>query len=178
MEAVSIYGSNIYSIKYDQYNENEFDRLLDRWNDYTYLFDFFTQNESLLNNSYWSQYGMTVESAMLQIERESAALEEIFDKLAESDTPDYDSLFHPLDGPYKYEYIHTPVKMYGTETPSLLRLYAIKIEPNVYIITGGGIKLGREIQSSPDLRTHILQEIDDVRLWLKKQGINFKEDLN
>ena len=59
----------------------------------------------------------------------------------------------------------------------MLRLYAIKIETNVYLITGGGIKLADTIQNSPGLKDHVIQNIDLVRNWLKEHGIEDKEDL-
>lgn len=52
---------------------------------------------------------------------------------------------------------------------SWLRLYAIKLEPGCYIITGGAIKLTRTMQE----RLHTLQELnkmEQVRNLLISQG--------
>ena len=70
------------------------------------------------------------------------------------------------------------MKSYGTYRPSLLRMYAIKMKENVYLITGGGIKLADKIQNSPDLKDHVLQNIDKVRTFLKENGILEAEDMN
>ncbi len=69
------------------------------------------------------------------------------------------------------------MKSYGKEKPSLLRIYAIKLEKNVYLITGGGIKLADTIQNSPGLKDHVLQNIDRVITWLKQQGIAEGSDI-
>jgi hypothetical protein len=69
------------------------------------------------------------------------------------------------------------MKSYGTFRPSLLRIYAIKMEANTYLITGGGIKLADTIQNSPDLKDHILQDIDLVRDYLKRNGIMDSDDI-
>lgn len=69
------------------------------------------------------------------------------------------------------------MKSYGIVRPSLLRMYAIKLDPNSYLITGGGIKLGDTIQNSPDLKDHVLQNIDKVKTWLKQNGISDSNDL-
>jgi len=55
-------------------------------------------------------------------------------------------------------------------------LYAIKMKENTYLITGGGIKLADTIQNSPRLKDHILQDIDNVRNWLKANGIMDSDD--
>ena len=69
------------------------------------------------------------------------------------------------------------MKSYGTGRPSFLRMYAIKLKSNLYVITGGGIKLADKIQDSPDLQKHVLQNIDKVRTWLIQNGIIDAQDL-
>ena len=70
------------------------------------------------------------------------------------------------------------MKSYGTGRPPLLRMYAIKMGKNEYLITGGGIKLADTIQNSPGLKDHVLQNIDRVRRWLKNNGVLDGEDMN
>jgi hypothetical protein len=82
-----------------------------------------------------------------------------------------------LEGDYKYEYFQPPMKSYGTERPSFLRLYAIKMKNNTYLITGGGIKIADTIQNSPDLKEHVLQNIERVRDFLKMNGIEDSDDM-
>ena len=78
---------------------------------------------------------------------------------------------------YKYEIKLVPTKSYGTGNPSFLRIYAIKMGKNTYLITGGGIKLADTIQNSPDLKDHVLQNIDRVRKFLIENGIWDSDDL-
>ena len=66
---------------------------------------------------------------------------------------------------------------YGTRRPSLIRLYAIKVDDNCFVITGGGIKLGATIQESPDLKDHVLLEIKIVREYLKTNSIFDSNDI-
>ncbi len=52
---------------------------------------------------------------------------------------------------------------------SWLRIYAIKLEPGCYIVTGGAIKLTRTMQE----REHTLQELkkmEQVRNYLINEG--------
>ena len=48
---------------------------------------------------------------------------------------------------------------------------------NTYLITGGGIKLAEKIQDSPDLKNHVLSNIDRVRQFLKANGIIDNDDM-
>lgn len=91
--------------------------------------------------------------------------------------PDFDTHFRYLEGKYKYELEWQPVKSYGTIHPSFLRMYAIKMGTNTYLITGGGIKLADTIQNSPDLKKHVLQNIERVRRFLKRNGIMDSDDM-
>ena len=84
--------------------------------------------------------------------------------------PSFDEYFHFLDGKYKCLWTLEPMKSYGTNRPSLLRLYAIKLGPNCYLIVYGGIKLGDTIQNSPVLKDKVFNKIDNVLNYLKANG--------
>ncbi|WP_073354734.1 hypothetical protein [Flavobacterium xanthum] len=56
-----------------------------------------------------------------------------------------------------------------------LRMYAIKIGPNTFIVTGGAIKL----VGTMDERTHLLKEkqkLEDIKYYLKEEGILDQDD--
>lgn len=180
MDIVTIYSPYIYSIQYDDKNDNEFDRLLDQWNDVNYVTQFMKENQEYLKTDIW-QRTPEPEDAARQVMDEAEALENLFDELNKNATdgkkPDFDSHFKYLEGKYKYELQWPPMKSYGTIRPSLLRMYAIKMKENVYLITGGGIKLSDTIQNSPVLKEHVIQDIDRVRSFLKENGIMDNEDI-
>ncbi len=57
---------------------------------------------------------------------------------------------------------------------SWLRIYAIRLEPNVYVVTGGAIKLSRKMQE----REHTALELDKLnrcKAYLKANGV-FDQD--
>lgn len=57
-----------------------------------------------------------------------------------------------------------------------LRIYAIRIAPNCYIMTGGAIKLTQHMK-----RDHLQQELykfERTKQFLRANGINYPEDLN
>lgn len=180
MEIIAIFPPYIYSIKYDNQLSNEYDRLFDEWNDVTSVLNFLTEHKDMLKAAVWKKISEP-ELAARQVLDEAEALEQLFDVLNEhtssGEEPDFDSHFHYLDGKYKFELEYEPMKSYGDGSPSLLRMYAIKMDSNTYLITGGGIKLGATIQESPGLQDNIIQDIDKVRSWLKENGIIDADDM-
>lgn len=181
MDIVTIYEGHLYSIQYDEKDENEFDRLFDEWNDVEAVLQFMVQHKAFLKNKIWSRV-VELEDAARQVLNEAEYLENRFDELNENTIkgkiPDFDSHFKYLDGPVYYsEWKQTPMKSYGNGRPSFLRIYAIKLEPNVYVVTGGGIKLADSIQNSPDLQDHVFCNIKMVRDWLKRCGITDHNDI-
>lgn len=179
MEIEAIYPPYIYSIKYDGKNANEFERLFESWRDLDEVIAFFEKNKDYLQSEIWSTV-REPEAAANQVSDEADDLEILFRELysnAKKDCkPDFDSHFKYLDGKYNTVLEHVPMKSYGPISPSFIRLYAIKMDTNKYIITGGGIKLCKTIQESPYLKERIIQDIDKVRAWLKSNGIYEEED--
>lgn len=182
MEIIDIYPPYIYSIHYDDEEECEYDRLFQLWNDVGYVVNFMTENKTYLQSSIWKKI-IEPEDAARQVLAEATDLEDYFETLEKNvnqgTLPDFDSYFKILNGrKYEFELERLPMKSYGLERPSLLRLYAIKLQSNLYIITGGGIKLADSIQNSPGLKDHVLQNIDRVREFLKSNCIMDANDLN
>lgn len=180
MEIIEIYEPYIYSIKYDSQEENEFDRLLKEWRDLDFIQAFMEANREFLKNKTWNKTPEPF-SATRKVLREAEKLDDWFEQLyhntLKEERPDFDEHFRTLGGKYKYEVEFWPSKSYGREYPSFLRIYAIRIAPNTYLITGGGIKLSDSIQNSPGLGNRILHQIDTVRHYLKDNGIMDSDDL-
>lgn len=56
-----------------------------------------------------------------------------------------------------------------------LRLYAVKLEDDTYLVTGGAIKLTKEMEGAEMEREK--RKMDQVKLFLKENGINYLDDL-
>lgn len=84
-------------------------------------------------------------------------------------------MFQPLsDSDYKLK-VYQKSKVKGNKKRSWLRLYAIRIEANTFVITGGAIKLTKTMNE----RNHTnreLQKLTVSRDYLRKMEILFKED--
>jgi len=91
--------------------------------------------------------------------------------------PDLNAYFKEFGGEFIY-YVcdYQPVKAYGVTRPSLIRLYAIRICDNCYLIVGGGVKLRKTVQESPGLEL-VITRMKMVLAWLKERGVIEPEDL-
>ena len=177
----TIYDKHLYSIRYEGDELSVLDRLLDEWTDVDKAVDFMKRHENYLKSAFWSPYIECPEDAARKVLREAETYSEFFDNLDENlhngSKPDFDSFFRELGGKYNLQYTYVPMKSYGMEEPSFLRIYAIKIESNCYLIVDGGIKLTKKIQDSPELKDHVFKNIDKVIDYLQKTGIIDGEDL-
>ncbi len=110
--------------------------------------------------------------------------EAVYDTMEDSDeleclildiSPDanLDELFRPLENSRSAEMILSREKARLHNRPkhaSWLRLYAIKLNPGIYVVTGGAIKLTRTMQE----REHTIKELEKmekVRQYLVKNGV-------
>jgi hypothetical protein len=183
MEIVEIYKDWLYSIAFDEEDLSEYHRVFKEWHDLDYLINFFEDNKNFVNSKFWKDAGLDPDNPEFSAERvidEANDLEMYISKLVDNVSkglkPDFDQYFHFLDGKYKCVWSLEPVKAYGTAAPSLLRLYAIKIESNCYLIVYGGIKLGSKIQNSPVLKDNVFRKVEEVLDFLKSNGILDSED--
>lgn len=91
-----------------------------------------------------------------------------------------DEIFPPLENERSQEMMLGKEKARLHQTPrhaSWLRIYAIRLEPGIYIITGGAIKLTRTMQE----REHTLVELarmEKVRNHLIEKGISDMDSFN
>ena len=160
----------LYSMKYGD-KECEYDRIFNQFEDVDKISHFFEENIHYLNLPAWNDVP-NVESATRQVLYEAKELEKRLIDFAENTmkgkTPALDNMFRYVGGEeFSDVYEYTPMKAYGKGRPAFLRLYAIKLAPNKYVITGGGIKLHDSIQSSPGIKEHVLQNIRRAREWLQ-----------
>lgn len=174
IELIALVGECLYSVKYGN-NECEYDRFFDLHNHADYIHSFFEENKDYFKRPAWEKI-KNIESATRQVLHEAYELENRLIEYAENTekgvTPDLENLFKFIGGDeFADVYEFCPMKAYGTGRPSFLRLYAIKLEVNKFVITGGGIKLHDSIQSSPGIKDHVLQDIRRVRDWLMNSKI-------
>lgn len=172
MNLIPIFAETLYAIRYNEGEKDAFAQLFEDWNDMVFLEDFFETNKKDLYGGYFGI--INVETAVIRTKLFAELLQKQFLELSASckrnEKPDLDGFFKPLNE--NDSYMMKLLKCKGYE--SWLRVYAIKIESNTYVITGGGIKLTRTMND----REHLLKELtklNRVKNWLKENGIFDKD---
>lgn len=158
----------LWSVQYEGDNFNALQMLFDQWEDPMWLRDFFLKNIDDLS----SYFKITdVNKAIFDTLEDREKLQCLI--LDISPDADLDKLFRPLDNNRTQEMLLSKEKARLKNTPrhaSWLRIYAIKLEPGIYIVTGGAIKLTATMQE----RQHTLKELEKmekVRTHLLEQNI-------
>ena len=158
----------LWAVKYDGANCNCFDALFDQWYDMNWLKGFFKDNLDDLS----SFFRITdVYKAVLDTIEDASLLECLM--LDISPNANLDTLFVHLDNSRYSEMSLDKVKARGTGVqrhPSWLRIYAIKMESGVYLVTGGAIKLTATMAE----RSHTLAELakmEMIRNYLIENGV-------
>ena len=169
MKIVPIFGEHLKAIKYPENKKNEFARLFELWQDLEYLEEFFENNKDDLTSGFWGD--VEIIAAIFETFDYAKYLEDKILAFAEMSNDDskheLDEIFKPLhDSQTQIIHLnHSKAKHYW------LRIYALRIESNVYLITGGAIKLTRAMQD----REHTNRELEKlaaVRNYLISLGID------
>ena len=164
--------NHLWAVKEVEKETDELSSLFRQWSNFNYLLDFFFANLDDLQNFFHVE---KVSDAINDTLEDARELERLI--LDFPYTEQLDGLFHPLSLADKRvdELSREKARNWDRRRhPSWLRIYAIRIEPNVYIVTGGAIKLTATMQE----REHTLRELDKLnacRDYLKQNGV-FDQD--
>lgn len=151
----------------------ELENLYEQWNDPEYLKAFFENNKSDLQNGYYNN--LTVDEAVLQTREEA---NELFERLSEIETLSISEkrealnvLFMPLsDYDLQIELKRNKAKA------KWLRIYAVRVGNESYVVTGGTIKLTLRMDEREHTKEQI-RKLDQCRDYLKERGIFDEEGL-
>lgn len=158
----------LWAVRYEGEEYNCFDLLFSSWYDMGWLISFFKENIADLT----SFFRITdVYEAVMETIDEANRLECLM--LDISPDANLDLLFKHLENSRFTEMTLGKEKAYGdgsSRHPSWLRIYAIKIEPGVYLITGGAIKLTHEMKERNNTLTE-LAKMELVRNYLLDNGV-------
>lgn len=164
--------NHLWAVRDENKGANELNLLFRRWNNANYLLDFFLDNLDDLQGFFHVE---KVSAAIKDTMEDADVLERLILDFPYSEQ--LDGLFHPLSLADNRVHELTREKARNWDRKrhaSWLRVYAIRVEPNVYIITGGAIKLTAKMQD----REHTQRELDKLnacRDFLQVNGI-FDQD--
>lgn len=159
---------NLWAVRYDGKSDNALSMVFNQWKEVLYLRSFFKQNWSDMSSFYKIK---DLRTAIEDTIEDSDELESLLLSLSSED--DLDSLFHPLENFRITEMLLGREKARLKRTishSSWLRIYAIKLEQGVYIITGGAIKLTLRMDEREHTRRE-LKKMEKVRQYLLEENI-------
>jgi hypothetical protein len=154
MRIVPIFAPYLYSFQFGSYPHDEFKRVFREWNDIVYLEDFFENN---LQNLKQYPYGShpTVEGAAFDTidyaEELETKIHQAIQNVKLGKSSDLDSLFELLDDRKANYTVIDETKA----KKKWLRLYAIRVAKNKYIITGGAIKLTHKMNQGINTKNEL-----------------------
>lgn len=159
---------HLWAVKSPDEDADELTMLFRKWNNVEFLLDFFIENFDDLKGYFKIE---RLDRAIEDTLEDAEALEELV--LEFPYTEHLDSLFKPLDitDAQISELTREKARYWDRDRhASWLRIYAIRLEPNVYVVTGGAIKLSRTMQE----REHTALELDKLnrcKAYLKANGV-------
>lgn len=161
MKLVTIFTGTLYAVLYDTAIENELERLMQMWTDVSYLREFAKLN-AILNIKLFVQ----------QVSEDAEDIQDFVEEVGEGKET-LDQFFRPL---YNGEmgFRRLSLQKAKPNRKSFLRLYAIRIDAETYLITGGGIKIVATIQESQELMKE-LQKMKRVKNYLIDNGVFDKD---
>jgi len=173
IDTFAIVEDSLYSVQYESEELNEFAKCFELWNNPVYLREFFEKNIEDLNLPFWN--GITVEDAIKKTREDAIALEDELIHIAEIGRTvrheTLSTLFEPLSKGIIEEFERDKVR--GFVRPSWLRIYAIRIDANLYVISGGAIKLTKTMNTSK----HLLLELKKLESTRNKLIDEDSDDL-
>lgn len=158
-EIVNIFDDKLDAIRYCSESFDELNRILDLWDDTSYLYQFAKDNNI-----------SKVDNFVRKIQNQARILEDNLNELY-LDPNQVDYYFQPLDN-YETSTVKLLSKQKGKT--SVLRLYAIKIENNYFLITGGAIKMSLLMDDHIDTRIE-KQKLEIIRNKLIEEGVLDKD---
>ncbi len=167
MKIVVIFKEKLFSFHYENELDNEYDRLMNLWTDPGYL------QAYAKKNNVKDVYGFIDD-----ILQHAEEIQDFLENLSQNKKP-FGFYFEPLQESEAKRTILPFQK--GKIRKNQLRLYAIKLDANCFVITGGAIKMSQKMDAHPDTKNELVK-LNNARNYLNKNGVvdedSFVELLN
>jgi len=171
MKIIHIFAGKIYSFQFDNETENELRRNMNLWNNEQYIHQFLKENQNdIPGNS-------TNERIAKLIHEDSYELSASLYQVATDDNQSLETLFKQLNNS---EYQYTLLSSRKARR-NYLRLYALKIDVDCFVITGGAIKLTQFMEDRNHTNRELIK-LNRCKAFLNENGVidadSFYEFLN
>jgi hypothetical protein len=159
MKIVAIFAEQIFAFHYANEAHNEYERLMELWTDVAFLKDYANKNNVV-----------DIRAFVKEVVENAEQIQDFLENLSQNNQP-YGCYFEPLQDAERNRLL---AFQKGKIKKSILRYYAIKLDDNCFVITGGAIKMSQTMQEHPDTNNE-LNKLKEAREYLKQNGV-FDED--
>ena len=165
MKIVAIFAEKLYACQYDNETFNEYARLMNLWTDVVYLRQYASQN-----------YIADKWNFITEVMQDAKFIDDLIEEIIR-DRAQLESFFRPLND------VETGVKILSFQKGKRykLRIYAVKLDKNLFLITGGAIKLVHKMKEHLDTQIE-KDKLEQVKIYLKNNfvfdGDSFYELIN
>jgi hypothetical protein len=157
MKIVSIFAEYIYAFHYAAEVDNEYDKAMDLWTNVSYL------QAYAKRNNVSNVYGF-IETILKNAEE----IQDLLDNCNQNEIP-FALYFEALQESERKKEVLSLQK--GKIRRNQLRFYAIKIEDNCFVITGGAIKMSQKMEDHPDTKNE-LEKLKIARIYFLQNGVS------
>jgi hypothetical protein len=162
VKVVGTFVPGLFAFKFEGQTKDELERLFDDWANPVFLEEFF-ENEKL-DLIY---HNTNVEAAVFRTMDEALGLEGKLLTIAEQPFPDgISSFFKNLEN----NRIKPRINEKQKGRYRWLRIYALRIDRDLFVVTGGAIKLHLEMKDRDHTKEELIK-LELCRNYLHKQGI-------
>lgn len=173
------------ALEYDSLylGQNEFTNLRAKWRDPFYLRPFYDENKEFFQTQYWR--GISKERFVTDVTASRPQIFEDFRKSCINHTiynhfeplTEYDAEVRNKNEQGKKHQLVKLKSKYGFIINKIaFRIYAIEVDINCFIITGGAIKIVKEMKQAPNTNLE-LQKLDYLFDLLITEGVSTKKGL-
>jgi cell division protein FtsB len=160
MDIVTIFADTLFAIRYKNEADNELRRLLKEWNDTSKLYEFVTKHKADVPKN------IPLPTLINQLINNSNDIDDIINEISTDPKRSLEEFFKPLDN-QEYHIVELS-KQKGRA--NFLRLYAIRIDTNCFVITGGAIKF-HHLNNQRKHTQDEMDKIDKCRNYLKSKNV-------
>ncbi len=162
MKIVNIFAHRLFAFHYKGEVDNEYDRLMNLWDDVEYIYNFLKENKADI-----PKHRTILQLAEFIIE-DATEIDDVLMDITEETNKTLSHFFMPLHNS------EGSVKVLSLQKgrQHCLRVYAIKIDQDTFVITGGAIKL--PMQHLMKDRAHTiteLQKLENAKSYFKENGV-------
>ena len=158
MKIFSIFAEQLFAFRYDDEVDNEYDRLMELWTDVTYL------------NSYAKKHNIDNVAAFINdILQDTEQIQDFLENLNQGKKP-FGLYFEPIQEAERNKLLAFQKGKIKKNRLHRLRYYAIKVDTNCFVITGGAIKMSQKMQEHTDTNNE-LTKLKKAKAYLQENGV-------